>query len=311
MPKLSSPLPVLRSATALMVVLVVAACGGSAIGPSASLPTGSSGPPTSSPSPSAVPVGAIDHKTGATDVILRYEQGGGFVPMEFSASQAPGFTLYGNGVIVFQQLLATFPEPDSRGIVHIHPWRTAKLDEGQVQELLGFALGAGGLGTARDSYVDNGIADAGNTIFTVRAGGLDKTVVVNALFEEQRPGPDSAARAAFYTVLQRLQDFDRGGTIPSDVYVPERYRGVILERERTEDVKPVDWPWPTIKVADFKPGADGSGGAAFPHRAMTADEIAALNIESTEGGLQGLVLKAPDGKLYTLILRPLLVEEDN
>ncbi len=307
MPKMSFALPT-RSATIILVALFVTACGTAGAPPSGS--PGSSVPPSGAP-PSGTPgpsVGAIDHRTAATDVILRLEEGGGFVPMEFNASQAPGFTLYGNGVVVFQRIVTTFPQPDVAGIVHLTAWRTAKLDEDQIQELLDFAIVASGLGAARETYVANGIADAPNTIFTIRAGGLDKTVLVNALFEEQQPGPDSVARAAFYKLAQRLKDFDRGGTIDSDVYQPDRFRGVIIERDAAPELKPIAWPWPTVKPVDFKPG-DGSSGPAFAHRVMTADEIDALKIEDVAGGLQGPVLKAPDGKLYTFILRPLLVEE--
>lgn len=307
MPKLSFALPATGSAAVLLVAILATACG-AASAPSPSGSPGSSGPP---PSGTAGPsVGAIDHKTGATDVILRLEEGGGFVPMEFNAAQAPGFTLYGNGVVVFQRIVATFPEPDAAGIVHSTPWRTAKLDEDQVQELLDSALGTGGLGAARDRYLANGIADAPNTIFTIRAGGLDKTVTINALFEDTQPGPDSVARTAFSKLAQRLKDFDRGATIDSDIYQPERFRGVIIERDAAPELKPIAWPWPAIKPADFKPGpGDGTGGPAFPHRVMTAEEIGALKIDDVAGGLQGPVLKAPDGKLYTFILRPLLVEE--
>jgi hypothetical protein len=39
---------------------------------------------------------------------------------------------------------------------------------------------------------------------------------------------------------------------------------------------------------------------------MTADDIARLKLTGIEGGFQGLVLKDPAGKLYTLSARPLL-----
>ena len=52
-----------------------------------------------------------------------------------------------------------------------------------------------------------------------------------------------------------------------------------------------------------------SGGPALPNRVVTADEVAALKVDGAEGGLQGLVLNGPDGKQYSLILRPLLVDE--
>ncbi len=309
MPTLSFALPATRSAAILLIALLVTACG-STSAPSPSGTPGSSGPPASVP-PSETPgpsVGAIDHTTGGTDVILRLEEGGGFVPMEFNASQAPSFTLYGNGVVVFQRILTTFPEPDAAGIVHGTPWRTAKLDEDQVQELLDYAIVSSGLGGARKSYDAEWVADAPNTVFTIRAGGLDKTVQVNALFELDQPNPDSVARSAFFKLAQRLKDFDRGGTIDSDIYQPERFRGVIIEREPAPELKPIAWPWPAVKPEEFKTG-DGTNGPGFRHRAMTADEIGALKVEGVAGGLQGPVLKAPDGKLYTFILRPLLVEE--
>ena len=306
-------------AGALLTILLVAACGtgtspGASGPPGASPPAPSGRPPASTvPSPTGGAVtGAIEHKTGPTDVLLRVAEGGGFVPIEFNAAAAPSFTLYGDGIVVFQPIVATFPEPDAKGVVHSTPWRTAKLDEGQIQELLEYALGAGGLGAARDHYANTMVADAPSTFFTVRAGGVDKTVTVDALFEIAEPGPDQAIRTAFYRLSQRLKDFDRGGSIPSDVYQPGRFRGVLVAREAQPQVAPIDWPWPDLEVADFRKGAEdgsGVGGPAFPHRVMTAEEIAALRIDGTEGGLQGPVLKAPDGKLYTFILRPLLVDE--
>jgi hypothetical protein len=305
-------LPVIsRWIVPLFVAAVATACGPAATPSASGAPP--SGAPTVGPSgaPSSDPtVGAIDHARGATDVILRVEQGGGFVPIDFLATQAPSFTLFGNGVIVFQRIVATFPEPDANGVTRGIPWRTATLDEGQIQELLQFALGPGGLGAARDTYIAGGIADAPDTIFTIDAGGVAKTVVVNALSEETQPGPDSVARASFSKLAKRLQDFDQGGKIGSDVYVADQYRGVLIERDAGQGGVTADWPWPALKPADFKEGAnDGSGGPTLPHRTMTADEVAALKLADIEGGLQGLILKGPNGKTYGFILRPLLADE--
>lgn len=229
--------------------------------------------------------------------------------MEMNASQAPGFTLYGDGVIVFQPTLTTFPAPDGNGVVRPAPWRTGSLDETQIQELLEFALTNGGLGTARADYKSDHIADAPNTFFTIHAGGIDKTVVVNALAEEEQPGPDSLARKAFFALAKRLQDFDRGGTIPSDVYRADRFRGIVIEREAQPGLVTTAWPWPAVAPADFAKGPDDGSAPGFPHRTMTAAEIAGLKLSDIEGGVQGITLKAPDGKLYTFILRPLLVDE--
>jgi hypothetical protein len=301
MPKLTVP-------SALVVLgLVLVACSAAA-GPSAA-PTGG---PDDSHNPSLEPSGdGVDHPTGATDVVLRMEEGGGFVPIEFAASGAPTFTLFGDGRIVFQQLTDVFPEPGPDGITRANPWHTGQLDEGQVKELLTFALGQGGLGAARDSYVDMGIADAPNTIFSVDAGGLKKIVTVNALGMAPTGGADDAARAQFQKLADRLRDFDAGGTIASDVYVPTNYRAVLIEREIDPAIpgpSPAAWPWPDLTPADFKEG-DGANGPGFPHRTLTADEVAALNLGDAFGGAQGLIVKAPNDRTYTVILRPLLPDE--
>jgi hypothetical protein len=283
---------------AVTIALVTVACGGGA-----ATPTGSAGP-----TPSPVPSG-LEHPTGSTDIVLRMEEGGGFVPIEFNAAQAPLFTLYGDGVVVFQQLLTEFPQPGADGITRNVAWRTAQLDAGQIEELLTFALGPGGLGAARDNYAADGIMDAPNTIFTVDGGGVTKTVTINALGFDDPNNPDGPARASFRKLADRLRDFDNGGTISTEVYVPASYRALIIEREPDPLLIPVAWPWSEIGPSDFtQPAADGTG-APFPHRTMTAAEVAALGFGDVPGGIQGLVLKGPDGKLYSFILRPLLPGE--
>ena len=52
--------------------------------------------------PSPSDFGGVDHATGATDVLLRFDQGGGFVMPAFLATSAPIFTLYGDGTIIFR-----------------------------------------------------------------------------------------------------------------------------------------------------------------------------------------------------------------
>jgi hypothetical protein len=210
-------------------------------------------------------------------------------------------------VIVFQRKVETFPEPDAAGVIHGLPWRTAKLDEGQIQELLDFVIAQGGLGTAKDVYMAN-IADAPATIFTLNAGGLEKVVTINALSEDNSHGPDALARAAFFKLAARLQDFDHGGTIDSDVYEPAAYRGVLSERDAA-GVVPTAWPWPAIKLTDFVDPNAAGGGIRLPHRTMTADEVAALGIKDVSGTIQGVVLKGPDGKIYGFTMRPLLADE--
>jgi hypothetical protein len=158
---------------ALSVLLV--ACSGGATATSQPSTT-----PTVSASPSGGGFGAIEHATGATDVLLRFEQGGGFVAPGFLATQAPIFTLYGDGTIVFRNP-AQDPLPAVGSIIPERAFRTAHLTEEQIQGVLEDALGPGGLGVARTEYRNDQIADAPTATFTVNAGGLNKKVSVYAL----------------------------------------------------------------------------------------------------------------------------------
>jgi hypothetical protein len=298
MPKYRLPLAVVSFA------LIAVACGSAGpASPSGPAPSGSL-TPTAPPSPEG-----IDHPTGATDVVLQLEEGGGFVPIDFLANQAPQFTLFGDGRVVFQQTLTVFPEPGPDGIVRGNPWRTAQLDPGQVDELLTFALGQGGLGSAGENYGMDGIADASSSIFTINAGGLTKVVSVYALGMDDQNTPDLVARRAFMVLATRLRDFDKGGTIATDVYVPSGYRGVLIQREGDPQAKPMAWPWPDLKVTDFKANINAAGGSQLPHRTMTADEVAALKLGDIPGGVQGIILTGTDDKIYSFVLRPLLPSE--
>ncbi len=294
-----------RTASLLLTValaIVVAAC--SAAGGVASTTPGSS----PSAAPSATPAAdAIEHKTGATDVLLRYEEGGGFIMPAFTAAAVPHFTLYGDGTVIFRNPMLDVPAAEGT-VFKMNPLRTAKLNEEQIQELLLLALQDGGLAAARPNYPNDMVADASTAIFTIEAGGLKKTVSVYALGLEMEGMIDGPARAAFKRLADRLADFDQGGTVPTDVYTSEAYRGTLFESPGIEAADIRDWPWPDLTPADFKPDADPNG-VQFPHRVMTPAEIDLLGITDYEGGFQNLVLNAGDGQLFTFSLRPLLPGE--
>ena len=300
-----------RPALLAALVLAIAAC----VGPSASpLATGTpaasagpSSPPSGAPTSSPRAFGAIEHATGATDVLLRYEEGGGFVPVEWTAASAPIFTLYGDGTIIFRNLNRA-PPPAVGSTRPFQPFRTARMNEEQIQALLEYALGIGGLETARTTYANDRVADASTATFSVNAGGLAKTVSVYALGIDVPDGPDLPARAAFGRLRDHLVDIDQGGSIKTDVYAPDRYRATLLEGQAgAADQKP--WPWKDIKPTDFV--ADGDPNAIqLPARVLTAADAALLGITPFEGGFVGLPLAGPaDGKLYSLSLRPLLPDE--
>ena len=303
MPNLSRRTAPLLSMSAL--VLVVAACTSAGASPSTASSRPST-PPSVAPSPT-LDASAIDHPTGATDIVLRYDEGPGFVMASYAATMVPPFTLYGDGTIVFRDPMLE-PPPMDGSIGKANPLRIAKLSEDQVQDLLTFALGEGGLAVARPEYSNQMVADAGTAIFTVNAGGLTKKVSVYALGIDNTGSPDAPAYAAFAKLVETLTGIEKGGAITATDYEPTAYRAILMEAPGVVDPGTKAWPWPDLKPSEFVPDADPNG-VQFPHRTMSPAEIEALGVTGYEGGLQNITLTGPDGKTYTLSVRPLLPDE--
>jgi hypothetical protein len=294
-------------AAALLIALGAAACTGGAA-PSAPASPGSEA--SGAPSPAASPVEqGIVHPTGADEIVLRLDSTGGFVPVEFIAGGLPSFTLYGDGRVVFQQ---TGIEPPMRedGVWSGYPLRTAVLSEAQVQELLEFALADGGLAVARPDYQNPLVADAPTSVFTINAENDSKTVSVVALGMEGEPGPDTAILKQLNALGERLRDFDQGGSIPSEPYEAPTYRGVIIEQQGVQGVNTIAWPWEDLTPEDFVMPADPNALQQGTHT-LTPEQAAAVGVEGFENGvMSGVYLNGPDGTLYSLVIRPLLPDED-
>lgn len=279
-----------------------------AIGTAACSNAGSGGTTGGGPSPTADPAtptpAGIAHPTGADEIILRYDEVGGFVPVEFMASHVPYFTLYGDGTLVYvsNEPVEWQPNRPMTG----SPILAAKVTEEQIQSLLEFALGEGGLAIAREQYDNPLIADAPTAVFEVNAAGDSKTVSVMALAMEREPGPDTAVLNSLARLAERLRDGSMGGR----PYVAEAYRGVLTESPGAEGVAIADWPWPGLTVGDFAPPVDPN---ALPQRtrALTPEEAAATGVQGFENGIQGgLWYRADDGMLYSFVVRPLLPDDE-
>ncbi|MES2211142.1 MAG: hypothetical protein V4515_13335 [Chloroflexota bacterium] len=281
----------------IVVALALGACSGSGGSPSPA--TGGSGDPTSSPT--ADPA-FIEHASGAKDVVFRFEQGGGFVPIGFFATQAPQFTMYGDGTVIFRDFTAAQPANDKVGAMS--PYVIATLTEAEVQTFLRFALADSGLGVARAAYTPGNVADAPTSTFTIRAGGLAKEVSVEALGFENPQSPDTAILKALAGLGERIGNFATfidGET----VWTPDRWRGVLTPDAFNPTVA---WPWTDLTPADFVQPADPNA-PQFPIHTLTPARVAALGLTGIEGGFAALPLAGPDGRSYTLALRPILPDE--
>ena len=116
----------MRPTLSLALVVLIAACSGPSGGASPSTaPDGSpAGSPSGSPTASPPDFGALEHPTGATDVLLRYDVGGGMMIAGWAASQVPIFTLYGDGTVVFRNQTQEMPEMQG-SVMRTNPLRIA------------------------------------------------------------------------------------------------------------------------------------------------------------------------------------------
>jgi hypothetical protein len=290
-----------------VAVVAISACSTAAAPSSSPQHTPPSPSPTTAHQPTVEPTTGIDHPTGADQIVLRYEEGGGLIAVDWNLASVPIFTLYGDGTVVFRDP-ASQAQPDESGVLVQEPLRTAKLSEEQVQALLAFAANEGGLGVARDRYENPMIADAGAATFTINAGGRTKTVVVQALGESSEQTPDRLVRTQFKALADRLRPFDEGGAIATDEYSPRAWRAVLVESQGVP-ANGKTWPWPDLAPSDFKPSA-GDPGSTWPAHTLDAKQVAALGLGELKGGMVGYIVGAPDEKVYSIPIRPLLPDED-
>jgi hypothetical protein len=294
----SPPFRVAQAVAAALLISTVAACA-AAPGPAAT--PGSTGSPTTGPTPSPSAPTGLEHPTGARDILLRFEESGGFVPIEYNATYAPSFTLYGDGTLVFRDPYAVAPESNDN-ISRAVPFMVAKLDQESIQALLDQALGQGGLAVATGPYDGGMNADIPTSTFTIAVDGKTKQVSVTGLSPDSHPG-NAAIVGQLAAFAELLRGFaDRIAT--EQPYTPAGYRGVLIEVE--QPMGPVmDWPWADVTPADFASGEN----EFFKTRTVTAAEVDELGIEGIGGGMIGVATQF-EGKVYTLSLRPLLPDED-
>ena len=199
--------------------------------------------------------GQIAHPSG-DDVVLRIDFGGSMI-RDFHLINFPSFSLLGDGrVIVPGAQIDIFPGPALPAV------NVRKLTEDGVQLVLKEVAGTGLFGTSAEfRAAQNFTADAGDTIFTLHAGGKDVTITVYGIGTFDAPGnypgvsaDELAANQALSRLAQQLGNLDAmvaasawadAGWLP---YQPEALRLLV----RNADADPpdetgvgnalIDWP---------------------------------------------------------------------
>jgi hypothetical protein len=280
----------------LAVALALGACGrltGTG-GSGETGPTGASGGP------------AIDHPTRPDALVLRVEQRGGFVPVDYALTRVPIWSLYGDGrVIVEGPQIEIYPGPALPNLL------VFRLTEPQIQAILAAARDAGLLQGDR-RYPQPCVADVPTTVFTVVADGRTSVVSADALDlgPSSCPGVDEEARAklaAFWSRLTDLASWLPGRIGPEEPYVADEIRVYVRPYRGEPDLaqEPVTWPL-EMPLADF--------GEPFPDAGerTRCGVVSGPDLQTLRPLFERANQLTPwesAGKAYGLLLRPLLPDE--
>ena len=270
--------------------------------------------PRRPPAPARLPhptAGAIEHATGPTDIVLRVNTGGGFVPIEFNLKALPSYTLYGDGTVIRPVVSSA----DVAQAPNVTPLETIKLDETGIQALLEQAKSAGLLAPGTVDYGDMGalgVSDMPTTNVTLNAGGVTASHdAYGLLFAPTEPPAGTLtqaqrdARAALrgFVALTEQQD------PKAAAYAPTRLAVWVAPAlaQPTGDSEPVVWPLATAPTVSQTPGAEGID---FQCSVVEGADVAPLidAVQKAPAGAQWIAA-ADRNATFQVVVRALLPDE--
>jgi hypothetical protein len=257
--------------------------------------------------------GAIAHATGASDLVLQVGYQGGYTPVEYQLTNMPFFSLYGDGTLITPgPQIEIYPGPALASI------NQQTVTEDGVQAILQAALDAG-LGEANDmaDLGSVGIADAADTVFTIRTDELDRTIRVYALSElgpDRPPGMDRdefEARQQLSGLVNDLSDLASwlpAGALHDDqtAYEAPGARVYVGEYRGSSDLPQPAIAWPLEAPLGSFGTSDSTYGYGCTVVAGTdwTDSVSPLAV-----GANQLSPWRSDGERYSLVFRQLLPDE--
>lgn len=262
------------------------------------------------PQPGDTSPRGIPHAQAPSDLLLRWGYEGGFTPPEFQLTNLPSFSLYGDGTIVRPgPQMEIYPGPALPAL------ETTRLDERGIQAILQAALDAD-LATVTDltDMGSVGIADAAETVFTLRFGEVDRSVRIYALAElgGQMPGmsdDEFHARKRLLAFVEQLSSLEtwlpEGSVSGSTVFEPSGTRAFVTRYRGRPDLpqEPIAWP-----LATPLGGIGADAGAGFRCVAVTGQDWAQV-LQPAASTASQLSPWTSEERRYAVAFRPLLPDE--
>jgi hypothetical protein len=254
--------------------------------------------------------GGIEHSAAPDHVLVRVAWEGGFVPVDWTYTNLPVFSLFGDGrIVVPGAQIAIYPAPALPAI------SSRSVDEAGIQAILREALDA--TADLPDDLDDMGsvmIADAPTTVITISVDEVDRTVRVYALGElTERPEGMSEdvfqARRdlqALVTMLSGPGDWLPQGSLgPEGDYEASGSRLILTDVRLDEELPQPEIAWPLAEpLADF--GAP-AGVAGYRCGVVEGEDWSTIHAEAAEANQ--LTPWVDGGDSFSILFRPLLPDE--
>lgn len=247
--------------------------------------------------------------TGSDQLVLRIEQIGGFVAVQYNLTRIPMFSLYADGLVVMPGAQTDiYPGPALPALAQ------ERLSPDAVKLLLQAATDAG-LEKDRDLRTMT-VSDAPTTVFTVTIDGQTHTTQVYALDFDVNSKPDGMTQeefqarkdlAAFETKTSDLSWLPDGSVTDEGTYQPAALRIFSSPYQPDPALTEPSVAWPLTPGLDLFGGSVQNAPDGMRCGTVAAGEAASL-LPVAEQANQ-LTPWTSDGTQYGLLFRPLLPDE--
>jgi hypothetical protein len=255
-------------------------------------------------------VGGIDHSTADDDVLVRISYEGGFVPVEWTYTNFPFYSLFGDGTLIIPGAqIEIYPGPALPAI------SSRQVDEAGIQAILEEALAATqNIPSDLNDLGFMGIADASTTVITVSAGGVDRTIRAYALSElterpDGMPDREYQARLSLQELVATLTGptdwLPEGSLGPESDYEASSARVFVGDYRAVKDLSQDPMRWPLgAGLADF--------GDPIPSGGMRCGVVEGGDwdpLRESATAANQLTPWTDGGDRYSILFRPLLPDE--
>jgi hypothetical protein len=254
--------------------------------------------------------GGIDHATAPDHILVQLSFEGGYVPVEWTYTTVPFYSLYGDGTLILPGAqIEIYPGPA------LPAMSSRQVDEAGIQAILGEAIAtAEDIPTDLDDLGYMSIADASTTVITVSAGDVDRTIRAYALSElterpDGMPDREYQARLRLQQLVAMLTGsgnwLPEGSLGPEGAYEASAARLFVGDYRPVEDLaqEPVPWPLGDSLAGFGEPAPPGRYRCGVVH----GEDWDAVHEAASRAN--ELTPWTEAGARFSILFRPLLPDE--